>query len=149
MANIKLDIGVKKQGFSTNSGGIFYLDVTDTNVVTRFGEKYAEMQRIAAAYGDLDSAENSAESAENAESAEKLATLTEKMRTLDEQLKAAVDYVFDEGVSEAVWGRSAAAISLDNVLPVLLGLYEKGISAAAAAAKGRMDQALPAKYKKK
>lgn len=146
MANIKLDIGVKKQGFSTNSGGTFYLDVTDTNVVTRFGEKYAEMQRIAAAYGDLDSAENSAESAE---SAEKLATLTEKMRTLDEQLKAAVDYVFDEGVSEAVWGRSAAAISLDNVLPVLLGLYEKGISQAAAAAKGRMDQALPAKYKKK
>lgn len=142
MANIKLDIGVNKQGYSTKSGGIFYLDTTDTNVVSRFSEKYAEIQKLAEEYSKLD------ESREGETEEKALQDIGAKMRELDDRVKAAVDYIFDDGVSLAVWGKSAAIMSIDSVFDVLLGLYTKDISKAVAASKQRINRAIPAQYQR-
>lgn len=142
MADIKLDIGVAKQGYSTKSGGVFYLDTTDTNVVARFSEKYSEIQKLAEEYGKL------SESREGEKDETVIKDVGEKMRELDDRVKAAVDYIFDDGVSAAIWGKSAAVLSLDNVFDVLLGLYTKDISKAVAASKKRINRAIPDQYKK-
>lgn len=143
MDAIKLDIGVVKQAYSTQNGGIFYLDTTDTNVVTRFSEKYSEIQKLAAEYGALD------ESREGANDESSIKEIGEKMRDLDDRVKAAVDYIFDDGVSCAIWGKSAAVLSLDKVFDKLLGLYSKEISKAVAASKQRINRAIPKQYQKK
>lgn len=141
MADIKLDIGVKKQGYSTNSGGVFYIDPTDVNVVTRFSEKYEELKKLATDYDTL--ADTGTESDEEAVKA-----AGAKLKELDERVKGIVDYVFDDGVSAAVWGKSAAVPSIDKVLDTLFGLYSKEISKAAAGAKQRIRRAVPEKYQK-
>lgn len=143
MDAIKLDIGVVKQAYNTNNGGVFYLDTTDTNVVTRFSEKYSEIQQLAAEYGKLD------ESREDTKDETTIKEIGKKMRDLDDRVKAAVDYIFDDGVSCAVWGNSAAVLSLDKVFDKLLGLYSKDISKAVAASKQRINRAIPKQYQKK
>lgn len=142
MSEIKLDIGVKKQAYSTNSGGVFYLDTTDVNVVTRFSEKYDELKTLAKNYDDF------SETSDGRTDEETVLSAGAKLKEIDEHVKQIVDYVFDEGVSEAVWGKSAAVPSLDKVFDTLFGLYTKEIRKEAAASKQRIQRAVPQKYRK-
>lgn len=142
MSEIKLDIGVSKQAYSTNSGGVFYIDNTDVNVVTRFSERYDELKNLAKDYDELTEVKEGQTDEETVKNAGTL------LKEVDEKVKAIVDYVFDDGVSEAVWGKSSAVPTIDRVFDTLFGLYTKEISKAAASAKQRINRTVPKKYQK-
>lgn len=142
MSEIKLNIGTAKQAYSTNSGGVFYIDNTDVNVVTRFSEKFDELKNLAKDYDDLTEVKDGQSDEEAIKRSGAL------LKEIDEKIKAIVDYVFDDGVSEAVWGKSSAVPTIDHVFDTLFGLYTKEISKAAASAKQRISRAVPKKYQK-
>lgn len=138
----KIDLGVKKQGFETNNG-VFYIDTSDFNVLTRFTEKQKEIDMLIEKYSELEKLNKT--DITNDEIIE----IGKKMRELDNQVKKITDFIFDDGVAEAVWGKSCCITSIDTVFQTLLTLYQKGIQQAMNESTKRVDKAIPNKYKGK
>lgn len=144
---MRLDIGIRKKGFETNNGAVFYLDTSDVNAATRFSEKQGDLQALHKEHTKVENNKEILEKESGEKTFEEIAELGKELREIDNKVKEITDYIFDTGVSEAIWGRTFALLSIDTVYDTLFGLYEKDVAEAMRKSKVRIDKALPEKYK--
>ena len=111
----------KKSRFRINgdSSKILELNTSDTSILKRLEEGYAELQKEMSKVSDLDPKDEG---------------FTQKLEDIDKMMRDQIDYIFDSNVSEICASRGTmydpcnGKVTFEHIIDTLLGLYEKNIN---------------------